>query len=90
MVMRQTKFPLQADAEDSFVLEEYEGVLSACSLTFSILKERLTKLNVQDLNESSFKSKFNAVWNEDEMNLLRQNIQSPAVAINLLLSAFQA
>jgi hypothetical protein len=96
-LLTQSKFSLQADVEDSFAAyvleEEYERVLSACSLTFSILNERLTKLNLQSFDknyESSFKSKFNAVWNEDEMNLLRQNIQGQAVAINLLLSAFQA
>jgi len=83
-------------AKDSFVsyaIEEYEGVLSACSLAFSLLNESLTELNVygvDEYNESTFVSKLNALWNNEEMNVLRQNIRGQAIAINLLLSAFQA
>ena len=85
-----------ADDNDSFAahaLEEYESVLSACSVVFQVLNERLTELNKQSLdknNESSFKMKVNAVWNDDELTVLRQNIRGQAIAINLLLSAFQA
>lgn len=95
-LLTQNKSTSQADAKDSFTayaFKEYEGVLGACSVTFSVLNERLTELNVQSLDknsESSFKSKLKAVWNDDEMNLLRQNIRGQAIAINLLLSAFQA
>jgi hypothetical protein len=58
-----------------------------------VLNERLMELNVYGLdkyNESTFISKLNAVWNDDEMNMLRQSIRGQAIAINLLLSAFQA
>jgi hypothetical protein len=47
-------------------------------------------MGVDKYNESTFSSKLNAVWNDDEMNILRQNIRGQAIAINLLLSAFQA
>ena len=92
----QNKSASQVDHSDSFgayALGEYEDVLSACSIAFSVLNERLTELNVASLdknNESSFRSKLIAVWNDDEMNVLRQNIRGQAIAINLLLSAFQA
>lgn len=81
---------------DSFIvhaLEEYEGVLGSCSITFSVLNERLTELNQEKVdknNEGTFKSKLKLVWNDAEMDVLRQNIRGQAAAINLLLSAFQA
>lgn len=81
------------DSFASYATEEYESVLSACSIAFSVLNERLTELNVYSVdkyNESTFISKFNAVWNDDEMNILRQSIRGQAIAINLLLTAFQA
>ena len=73
--------------------EEYEAVLGACSITFSVLNERLAELDVYGINnsgKSSAKAKLKALWNDDEMNLLRQNIRGQATALNLLLTAFQA
>lgn len=81
------------DGFTAYAPEEYEAVLGACSIAFSVLNERLVEMNVRSLdknNESSVKAKFKAVWNDDEMNMLRQNIRGQAIAINLLLSAFQA
>jgi hypothetical protein len=81
------------DSFASYATEEYEGVLSACSIAFSVLNERLAELNVYGVdkyNESTFISKLNAVWNDEEMNILRQSIRGQAIAINLLLTAFQA
>lgn len=95
-LLAQNAFGAAAGSEGSsasYAIEEYEGVLSACSLAFSVLNERLTELNVLGLetyNESTLISKLKAVWNDDEMNILRQNIRGQAVAINLLLSPFQA
>ena len=76
-----------------FAFEEYEAVLGACSTTFAVLNERLVELDMYGVDQdgkSSSKSKLKALWNDDEMNLLRQNIRGQATAINLLLSAFQA
>jgi hypothetical protein len=95
-LLAQNKLGAKAGARDSFTsyaIEEYESVLSACSIAFSVLNERLAELNMHGLdkyNEGTFKSKLNAVWNDGEMNMLRQNIRGQAIAINLLLSAFQA
>lgn len=86
----------EVDSDNTFTayaLEEYEGVLGACSTAFSVLNERLEMMNLERLdkyNRSGFKAKFKAVWNDDEVALLRQNIRGQAIAINLLLSAFQA
>lgn len=91
----QNQSTAQTDSEDSFAfaIQEYEGVLSACSVAFSLLNQRLTELNIEDLNKhskSTFTSKFRAVWNDDEMRMVREHVQNQAVAISLLLATFQA
>ncbi|KUJ24375.1 uncharacterized protein LY89DRAFT_19937 [Mollisia scopiformis] len=76
-----------------YALEEYEQVIGACSTAFAVLNQRLESLNLESLdkhNGSSFKAKLNAVWNDDEVGMLRQNIRGQAIAITLLLSTFQA
>jgi hypothetical protein len=82
-----------SDRFDRDVLEEYEAVLGACSLTFAILKERFAGLGLDGLNkrnESDFGTKLRYMWNEPQMDMIRQNIRGQAIAINLLLTAFQA
>jgi hypothetical protein len=59
--------------------EGYEAVLRACSLTFEILNRRLEGLGLYGLNEKnecSCKAELKALWNDDEMTLLRHNIRS--------------
>ncbi|KUJ13871.1 uncharacterized protein LY89DRAFT_736867 [Mollisia scopiformis] len=78
---------------EQFVLEEYEAVLSACSLTFALLNERLDGLGLNGQNErhgSDAISKINSVWKETTMESIRQNIRGQAIAITLLLTAFQS
>ena len=81
------------DRFEEYLLEEYQAVLGACSLTFSILHERLTALGVDGLNQrngSDFGSKLRYMWNESQMEMVRQNIRGQAIAISLLLTAFQS
>ncbi|KAF4632016.1 hypothetical protein G7Y89_g6114 [Cudoniella acicularis] len=84
------------DARDRFeeyVLEEYNAVLGACSLTFAILNERLEGMGLGGLdkkNTSDFSSKWKYMWNESQMDTIRQGIRGQALAINLLLTAFQS
>jgi hypothetical protein len=78
---------------EQYVLEEYEAVLSACSLTFSLLNERLESMGLNGLNarnESDAASKLRYMWNEATMETIVQNITRQATAINLLLMAFQS
>jgi hypothetical protein len=74
-------------------MEDYEAVLGACSLTFAILSQHLEKLGLGGLNqknESDVHSKLRYLWNESEMEMIRQNIRGQATAISLLLTAFQS
>lgn len=78
---------------EAYVLEEYETVLSACSLTFSLLSEKLESLGFNGLNErheSDVVSKLNFVWKGSTMESIRQSIRGQAIAITLLLTAFQS
>jgi hypothetical protein len=73
--------------------EEYEAILNACSITFAVLNQRLEEnetYSVDEKNRASSKAKLRALWIDDEMNLVRQIIQGQAIAVNLLVSAFQA
>ena len=72
--------------------EQFDFVLGACLVAFSILKARLDKLfgNDHDANRQlSIIEKLKLVGNQQEMKDLLQNIQGQAFAVNLLLSAFQ-
>ncbi|CZR58515.1 uncharacterized protein PAC_08407 [Phialocephala subalpina] len=78
---------------EQYVLEEYDAVLSACSLTFSLLNERLESLGLNGLNarnESDTASNLRFLWTEPTMETIRQGIRGQAVAITLLLTAFQS
>jgi hypothetical protein len=75
------------------ILEDFHRVLGACSFTFAALNQRLTSLDLQSAskhNDSTFMAKVKAVWNEDEMALLRNNIRGLSEAIVLLLTVSQA
>jgi hypothetical protein len=77
----------------SYILEDFQRVLGACSFTFAALNQRLTSLDLQSAskhNDSTFMAKVKAVWNEDEMALLRNNIRGLSEAIVLLLTVSQA
>jgi hypothetical protein len=77
---------------EQLVFEEYDAILSACSLTFALLNERLERLNlngVNERNEFDVISKLNSVWNEGTMEMIQQNIRGQATAVTLLLTAFQ-
>lgn len=92
-----TKDPLgkSKDSDDPMTLtfDEYEAVISACSLTFAVLNQRIEELDVYGFDpnrQPSTKAKLKSLWNDDEMNLLRSNIRGQATAITVLLAAFQA
>jgi len=77
------------DDHAAYNLRDFEGVLGTCAFTFGVLNERLSRLNVDGLNkynESTVMSKIRAVWNEDEMDKLRNNIRGLVGAIQLLLT----
>lgn len=76
-----------------YVVEEYKAVLSACSVTFSLLNEKLGSLGIDGTNkkhERDVVSKLKFIWQESTMELIRQNIRGQAIAITLLLTAIQA
>lgn len=75
------------------MLEEYQAVLLACSLTFSLLNERLESMRLNGLNarnESDAASKLRYMWNEAMIETIVQNITRQATAVNLLLTVFQS
>jgi hypothetical protein len=73
------------------LLEDYEAVLGACSLTFDILERRLVALTgMSKENTSSISTKLKYIWNETEMGMIVQHIRGQANAISLLLNAFQS
>lgn len=83
------------DTDDpmSLTFDEYEAVISACSLTFAVFNQRIEELDVYGVDtngKSSTKARLKTLWNDDEMNLLRNNIRGQATAITVLLAAFQA
>ncbi|KAE8444344.1 hypothetical protein EG329_000654 [Mollisiaceae sp. DMI_Dod_QoI] len=89
----------RSDAKDSrvefeqYMLEEYQALASACSLTFSLLNERLESLVLKGLNEKNENdvvSKLKFMAKEATMETIMQNIRGQASAITLLLTAFQA
>ena len=78
---------------ESCLLIEYEAVLGACSQTFSILNTRLGQIGLDrlnDQNESAFGSKLRHMWKESQIDTLRDNVRGLAIAINLLVNAFQS
>jgi hypothetical protein len=78
---------------EEYVLEEYEAVLSACSLTFALLSQKLESLGFNGLNEGNecdVVSKLNFVWKEPTMESIRQSIRRQAIAVTLLLTAFRS
>lgn len=74
-----------------YLLEDYEAVLGACSLTFRILDERLVALGgLNKENTSSISTKLKYIWNETEMGIILQHIRDQTSAFSLLLNAFQS
>ena len=76
----------------AYVQTDYRGYLSECMLVFTVLDERLEKLNVRKLNKrskSSAKAKIRTVWNGDAMQTTRDNIRGQVQAISFLLNTFQ-
>jgi hypothetical protein len=85
--------PEAGDEHASYILDDFQRVLGACSFTFAALNQRLASLDLQGINkynESTFMAKVKAVWNEDEMSVLRHNIRGLSDAISLLLTVSQA
>jgi hypothetical protein len=81
------------DGHVAYILDDFQGVLGACSFTFETLNQRLASFDLQGVNkhnESTFMAKIKAVWNEDEMSLLRNNIRGLSEAVTLLLTVSQA
>lgn len=85
--------PSTSGSGSLLAVQELEVVLGASSLAFGILNERLSeliKVKTDRNHKATFKTKLTAVWNDEEVKQLRSNIQGQAIAINLLLAAFQA
>ena len=85
--------PLEgADKHTTYILDDFQRVLGACSFTFAALNKRLASLDLEGVNkhnESTFMAKVKAVWNEDEMSILLNNISRLTQAITLLLAVSQ-
>jgi hypothetical protein len=70
----------------------FESLFGQCSLTFAILDQRLQLLLTPTLREDNrpdIKSKIAAVWNDSEIDQLRNLIHGLAQGVQLLLTAFQ-
>lgn len=73
--------------------KNFDFVLGACHLTFSLLNEQLGTLVVVAQNEYGqmrTRDKLKSMWNSQEMKDLRNNVQGQAMAVNLLLTTLQA
>lgn len=78
---------------DGRLAKNFDFVLGACHLAFSLLNENLSKLVDVAQNEYGqmhAKDKLKSMWNNREMKDLRNNIQGQAMAVNLLLTTLQA
>jgi hypothetical protein len=78
---------------EAYVLEEYEGVLQACSLPFSVLNGHLENLGLAQMKEisrSDFTTKLRLVWSHKQMDAICQNIRGLTGAISILCTAFQS
>jgi hypothetical protein len=81
------------DRFEAFVLEQYDDVLQACYILFSILNRHLERLGVaqaDDLNRIAYKSKLQSIWAFPQMEMICQNISGLARAVDVLCSAFQS
>ncbi|KAL9110469.1 MAG: hypothetical protein Q9227_005013 [Pyrenula ochraceoflavens] len=78
---------------DNRLAKNFDFVLGACHLAFSVLNESVSKLVDVAQNEYGqmhTKDKLKTMWNNQEMEDLRNNIQGQAMAVNLLLTTLQA
>ena len=81
------------DRFEAYVLEEYDGVLQACCLPFSILNAHLESLEltqVKGMSQNTFTVKLQSVWSHPQMDNISQNIIGLARAIGILCLAFQS
>jgi hypothetical protein len=81
------------DRFEAYVLEEYDGVLQACRLPFSILNIHLEQLEideVKDLDRRQLTIKLQSLWRHQQMDMICHNIAGLARAINILSTAFQS
>lgn len=81
------------DRFEAYVLEEYDDVLQACCLPFSVLNRHLGNLGFTQMNEmdrSTFKTKLQSIWVNQQMEMISQHIGGLARAINILCTAFQS
>jgi hypothetical protein len=59
-----------------YVQTDFRGILGTCLFVFSLLNERLERLNVQSLNKwnkATAMSKVRGVWSDDSMRELREH-----------------
>jgi hypothetical protein len=78
---------------DTTLAKNFDYVFGACHLVFTVLSEKLSKLNSERRNEHgelSKRDKLRYLWNHGDMAGIQSNVQRQAQALNLLLSALQA
>ena len=78
---------------EGYILEEYDNLLQACCLPFSILNKHLDELGLnqaQDMDRGVLKTNLQGIWAYPQMELICQNIRGLARAIDILGSAFRS
>ena len=85
--------PAAENAKAAYVFQEYDRTIGTCVIIFSILNERLEKLNIWNSNNSNeidAISRLKYLWHQEDMDTLRRHVQRISAAINLLLTTFSA
>lgn len=81
------------DRFEAYVLNEYDDLLQACCLAFSILNRRLESLGITqmtDMDRETLREKLHDMWAYSQMEMICHTIGSLARAIGILSSAFQS
>lgn len=84
---------LPEDRFEEYILQQYDNMLHACYPLFYILKTRLEKsglAQMESMDKISFTAKLQSAWDRNQSNVLHQSISGLARAINILSTAFQS
>ena len=81
------------DRFEAYVLNEYDDLLQACCLPFSLLNRHLASLGITQMKEMdriTLRGKLHDIWAYSQMEMICHTIGSLARAIGILSSAFQS
>lgn len=76
---------------ESYVLEEYQSLLEACSISFFVLNrhfEALGLVKVGDMTQQMAVEQVKLLWEHQQMDVVTQSIIGQGRAIGVLFNAF--